>query len=129
VELMIELRQRAELILRLYLEGLRAGFPSPADDCIDERMDLGSLLIKNAAATFVRRVSGDRMRDAGIYDGDLPILGRSLRPHPPRERDAWLSRVATFGASGPRRPRSCEGSQSRPPRNFAIWIRAAPGSS
>ena len=50
------------------------GFPSPADDYIEERLDLNKLLIEHPAATFYARVEGDSMIDAGIYHDDEPQL-------------------------------------------------------
>ncbi len=55
-----------------------AGFPSPAADYMDERLDLNEYCIKNRAATFIVRVSGDSMRDAGIFDTDIAVVDRSL---------------------------------------------------
>ncbi len=57
-----------------------AGFPSPADDHAEDRLDLNSLLIKRPAATFFVRVSGDSMLERGIHDGDLLVVDRSLEP-------------------------------------------------
>jgi len=59
---------------------ISAGFPSPADDFIENSLDLNLELIKNPAATFFVRVSGSSMKDAGIFDGDILIVDRSLRP-------------------------------------------------
>jgi DNA polymerase V len=50
---------------------VKAGFPSPADDYLEGRIDLNQHLIRHPAATFFVRVSGDSMTGAGIYDGDL----------------------------------------------------------
>ena len=57
-----------------------AGFPSPAADYEENQLDLNRHLIKNPAATFFVRVSGDSMTGAGIHDGDLLIVDRSLNP-------------------------------------------------
>ena len=54
-----------------------AGFPSPADDYLEGRIDLNEQLIKHPAATFFVRVSGDSMTGAGIQDGDLLIVDRA----------------------------------------------------
>lgn len=54
-----------------------AGFPSPADDYLEARIDLNKHLIDHPAATFFFRVSGDSMTGAGIYDGDLLIVDRA----------------------------------------------------
>src|SRR6056297_2953883 len=59
---------------------ISAGFPSPADDFIENSLDLNLELIKNPAATFFVRVSGSSMKDAGIFDGDILIVDRSLEP-------------------------------------------------
>ncbi len=55
-----------------------AGFPSPADDYIAKDLDLNEYLVANPAATFFVRVSGESMIDAGIHDGDLLVVDRSL---------------------------------------------------
>ena len=55
-----------------------AGFPSPADDSGSTTMDLNKHLVKNAPATFFVRASGESMLDAGIHDGDLLVVDRSL---------------------------------------------------
>lgn len=57
-----------------------AGFPSPADDYMDKALDLNEYLIKNSAATFYCRVSGQSLTGIGIFDGDLLIVDRSLKP-------------------------------------------------
>lgn len=59
---------------------VRAGFPSPADDFIEEEIDLQRLLIVNRPATFLVRVAGDSMLLAHLHDGDLAIVDRSLTP-------------------------------------------------
>lgn len=66
-----------ELKLPLYGERISAGFPSPADDYIESALDLNSMLVKNKAATFLVRVSGESMIGAGIHDGDVLIVDRS----------------------------------------------------
>ncbi|KQO85998.1 S24 family peptidase [Methylobacterium sp. Leaf91] len=64
----------------LLAKAVRAGFPSPADDFIEEEIDLQSLLIVNRPATFLVRVAGDSMLLAHLHDGDLAIVDRSLTP-------------------------------------------------
>ncbi|MDH5682710.1 MAG: translesion error-prone DNA polymerase V autoproteolytic subunit [Spirochaetota bacterium] len=66
--------------LPLYLSPISAGFPSPADDYVDQSLDLNEYLIKRPAATFFVRVKGDSMTGAGIQDGDILIVDRSLEP-------------------------------------------------
>ena len=60
--------------------GISAGFPSPAGDFKQERISLDKELIKNKEATFFARVSGESMINAGLEDGDLIVIGRSLEP-------------------------------------------------
>jgi DNA polymerase V len=57
-----------------------AGFPSPAEDFLERRLDLNEYLIRNEPATFLVRVSGNSMKLAGIFDGDLLIVDRSVPP-------------------------------------------------
>ena len=64
----------------LFLSGVSAGFPSPADDYLDRKLDLNEHLIKNPAATFFVRVAGDSMTGAGINDNDILVVDRSLEP-------------------------------------------------
>ena len=61
-------------------EGISAGFPSPADDFKETRISLDRELVKNKEATFYARVSGDSMVGAGLEDGDLLVIDRSLNP-------------------------------------------------
>jgi len=69
----------SELELPL-LPGISAGFPSPAMDFIDLGIDLNRHLIKHPSATFYGRVKGLSMQDAGIDDGDLLIIDKSIEP-------------------------------------------------
>jgi DNA polymerase V len=57
-----------------------AGFPSLGDDSIEESLNLHSLLVDNPTATFFVRVSGDSMEGAKIFDNDILVVNRSLRP-------------------------------------------------
>jgi DNA polymerase V len=66
--------------LPLFLSQVRAGFPSPAEDFLDKRLDLNEFLIKHPASTFFVKVKGDSMIKAGIYSGDMLIVDRSLEP-------------------------------------------------
>jgi DNA polymerase V len=70
--------------LNYFQQPVSAGFPSPAEDHIDGKLDLNQHLIKNPAATFFVRVSGDSMTGAGIHNGDLLIVDRSIEPTPGR---------------------------------------------
>ncbi|WP_455813720.1 translesion error-prone DNA polymerase V autoproteolytic subunit [Pseudomonas graminis] len=64
--------------LPLFLERVPCGFPSPAQDYVEDRLDLNKFAIKHPSATYFIKVSGDSMRGAGIGDGDLLIVDRSL---------------------------------------------------
>jgi len=64
----------------LFLSGISAGFPSPADDYLDRKLDLNEHLVKNPAATYFVRVAGDSMTGAGINDNDILVVDRSLEP-------------------------------------------------
>jgi DNA polymerase V len=64
----------------LFITPVPAGFPSPADDYIEGRLDLNKHLIKHPAATFFVRVTGESMIDAGIHPGDILIVDRALEP-------------------------------------------------
>lgn len=64
----------------LFLSGVSAGFPSPADDYLDRKLDLNEHLVKNPAATFFVRVAGDSMTGTGINDNDILVVDRSLEP-------------------------------------------------
>lgn len=66
------------LELPLYASTVRAGFPSPADDYIECKLDLNTHLIKHPAATFFVRAAGDSMKNVGIQSGDMLIVDRSL---------------------------------------------------
>lgn len=58
--------------------GIKAGFPSPAQDYISESIDLNRELVHHAESTFYARVDGDSMTDAGIYDGDIVVIDKSI---------------------------------------------------
>ena len=63
-----------------WIEPLSAGFPSPAEDFLEEPLDLQQALIRHPAATFLARVEGDSMLHAGIHSQDLLVIDRSLEP-------------------------------------------------
>jgi DNA polymerase V len=60
--------------------GIAAGFPSPADDFAELRISLDQTLVKHKEATFYAKVKGNSMIDAGIHDGDILVIDRSLEP-------------------------------------------------
>ena len=70
----------SELELPFVDAGIKAGFPSPADDFIELSIDLNKEYIKNKDTTFYAKVKGDSMKNAGIFDGDLLIIDKSLEP-------------------------------------------------
>ncbi|MBA4697132.1 MAG: translesion error-prone DNA polymerase V autoproteolytic subunit [Legionella sp.] len=64
----------------LYASSVKAGFPSPADEHIERHMDLNAYCVANPFSTFFVRASGDSMINAGIMEGDLLVVDRSLEP-------------------------------------------------
>ena len=60
------------------LSRISAGFPSPADDYIENNLSLSELLIRNHLSTFLMKTSGDSMTDVGINDGDILVVDRSI---------------------------------------------------
>lgn len=61
-------------------EGISAGFPSPADDFKELRISIDQEVVRNEAATFYARVSGESMQGAGLDHGDLLVIDRSIEP-------------------------------------------------
>jgi DNA polymerase V len=70
----------SKLDLPVFIARITAGFPSPAADYEEGKLDLNQYLIKNPPATFIVRVAGDSMTGAGIHEGDLLIVDRSIEP-------------------------------------------------
>lgn len=70
--------QASALALPLMSSRLAAGFPSPADDFEEQKLDLNEYLIQHPAATIFAWAQGDSLRDRGISDGDLLIIDRAL---------------------------------------------------
>jgi len=64
---------------------IQAGFPSPAEDHLEQRLDLNTLVIENPSATFFVRVAGESMKDIGITDGDILVVDRSI--------ESWENRI------------------------------------
>ena len=71
-------RSPGRVQLPLFASRVPAGFPSPADDYVESRLDLNELLIQRREATYFLRVKGDSMQGAGIHPGDLIVVDRSL---------------------------------------------------
>ena len=68
----------AEKLDLLFAPSIRAGFPSPAEDYLSDSLDFNRDLIKHPEATFYGQVEGDSMINAGICDGDIAVIDRSL---------------------------------------------------
>ena len=66
------------LALPLFASPASCGFPSPAQDYVEATLDLNQLCISRPAATYFVRAAGDGMKDAGIRDGDLLVVDRSI---------------------------------------------------
>lgn len=62
------------------VEGIHAGFPSPAEDFAEPTLDLNRYVIKNPASTFYARIKGDSLEGADIHDGDIVVIDKSLEP-------------------------------------------------
>lgn len=69
-----------ELKLPLFLSPVQAGFPSPAEDYIERRLDLNDLVVQHPTATFFVKVEGESMEEANIFTGDILVVDRSLEP-------------------------------------------------
>lgn len=66
------------LAMPLFAHRIAAGFPSPADDYVEDRLDLNELLVRHAEATYFLRVKGDSMLGAGIHHGDILVVDRAV---------------------------------------------------
>lgn len=69
-----------EVLIPLMSGAVCAGFPSPADDYVEEALDPSRLIVTNPASTFMWRVAGSSMIALGINDGDFVVVDRSLKP-------------------------------------------------
>lgn len=72
--------QRERYHIPLFSSLIAAGFPSPAQDYVEQTLDLNELCIRHPAATYFVRVQGDSMIEAGIFNGDILVVDRSLNP-------------------------------------------------
>jgi DNA polymerase V len=63
-----------------FAEAISAGFPSPAADYLEMSLDINKELVNNPNSTFYGRVRGNSMIDAGIHDGDILVIDKSLEP-------------------------------------------------
>jgi DNA polymerase V len=76
----IDIETRLALQVPLVGSSASCGFPFPADDYLDRALDFNELLVKNVAATFAVRISGESMTGAGLFPGDIAVVDRSLTP-------------------------------------------------
>nr|MBT6353538.1 translesion error-prone DNA polymerase V autoproteolytic subunit [Pelagibacteraceae bacterium] len=76
----INIRDNKKTVTPLFLDSVSAGFPSPATDYMENKLDLNEYLVKHPAATFIVKASGPSMIEAGISSGDLLIVDRSIVP-------------------------------------------------
>jgi DNA polymerase V len=70
----------APLLVLLLKNRVHAGFPSPAEDLGAQRIDLTQMLITHAQATYFLRASGHSMVEAGIFDNDILVVDRAIKP-------------------------------------------------
>ena len=70
----------SKLLIHAPIVSVPAGYPSPAQDYSDTKIDLSEMLIRDQVSTFIVRVSGSSMEGAGISDGDELIVDRSIKP-------------------------------------------------
>jgi len=80
VKSVIPFEQRLSLKLPFFLSLMKAGFPSPADDYIEAKLDFNEYLVKHPSATFCVRVTGESMKNAGINSGDILVVDRAVAP-------------------------------------------------
>jgi len=83
---------KKKVLIPMFTDSVSAGFPSPATDYIENKLDLNEHLIKHPAATFIVKARGFSMTDAGIISGDLLIVDRSISP---KNKDIVIA--AVFG--------------------------------
>lgn len=86
----VPLEATPSLQLPLFSSYVRAGFPNPADDHLEQRIDLNTLLMPHPDASFLLRVAGESMIDAGIYPEDVVVIDRSLEV---QQRDIVVAEV------------------------------------
>ncbi len=75
---LVRMEKRSHVDLSLYASPVEAGFPSPADDYLETVLDLNDFLVPRPAASFLVRVQGDSMSEAGILDGSLLVVDASI---------------------------------------------------
>ena len=80
VEVLLTKGNPTELLIPIFTSRVQAGFPSPADDHLEDTLDLNTHLIQHQEATFFVKAQGDSMIGAGIHQGDILIVDKSLTP-------------------------------------------------
>lgn len=78
VESIFKTERKTKFRLPLYLNPVAAGIPAPTEDYVDDNIDLNHHLVKHPDATFLVRVVGESMKDAGIHSSDMLIVDRSI---------------------------------------------------
>ena len=76
----VPLPEKEQELPKMASEGIHAGFPSPAQDYMEGCIDLNRELVKHPTATFYGRVVGDSMQDAGVEEGDILVIDKSIEP-------------------------------------------------
>lgn len=74
------IKQDTRLEIPIAVESVHAGFPSPAQDYMEDGIDLNKELVRHPASTFYARVAGNSMKDAGINPGDILVVDKLLEP-------------------------------------------------
>lgn len=77
VDLIKFTQTKQRITLPLYTSKVAAGFPSPADDYVEQQLNPNDYLVENNTTTFFVRVKGDSMIEAGIFDNDVLVIDRS----------------------------------------------------
>jgi DNA polymerase V len=72
--------KKSSIELPLYLSKIQCGFPSPADDYLEEVLSLDDICVAHPASTFLGRVTGKSLIDIHIYAGDILVIDKSLKP-------------------------------------------------
>ncbi len=72
--------KKSETALPFFLSTIQAGFPSPADDYLEEVLSLDDVCITNQASTFLGRIKGNSLNDVCIYEGDIAVIDKAQKP-------------------------------------------------
>lgn len=80
VDNVLQFIEEGEIACPLYASSVKAGFLAPAEDYAEQMLNLNTHLIQHPTSTFFLRVSGDSMKNAGIFHGDLLVVDRSITP-------------------------------------------------